>query len=265
VPLPTETPSRVLTSNTDAWDAALAAPAAPPVRRRRATPARLALTALSGLALGFVLVLAVVLTWAPRPTVPRTLPADSATVAPTAEAAPADDPSGNAIVQPPCLDVGAADCLVADPRLGAAIALLRGTSRGPALLETAAEARVALRVGTAPAGALAAFRSRARTVTVDGRLVRYSPRGLAAVLAHELSHVADWSKVGALFAGNTLSCYSTEASAFRTETAVWHDLAAGTAPADRLEEEVDAIAQGVDHGGPGFWLSLGSDYLDECT
>jgi hypothetical protein len=254
----------VLTSNTDAWDAALAAQAAPPPRRRP-TPARLVLTALSGLVLGFVLVLAVVLAWAPRPTVPRTLPAAPATIAPTAEAAPADDPSGNAIVQPPCLDVGAADCLVTDPRLGAAVALLRDAGRGPALLKTAAEARVAIRVGTAPPGALAAFRSRARTVTVDARLLRYSPRGLAAVLAHELSHVADWSKVGALFAGNTLSCYSTEASAFRTETAVWHDLAAGAAPADRLEEEVDAMAHGVDHGGPGFWLSLGSDYLDECA
>jgi hypothetical protein len=257
----------VLTSNTDAWDAALAAQAAQdvPPARRRPRPARLVLTALAGLALGFVLVLAILLAWAPRPTAPRTLPAAVATVAPTVEAAAADDPTGNAIVQPPCLDVGAADCLVADPRLGAAIALLRGTSRGPALLKTAAEGRVAIRVGTAPPGALAAFRSRARTVTVDARLVRYSPRGLAAILAHELSHVSDWSKVGALFAGNTLSCYSTEASAFRTETAVWDEIAGGTAPADRLEEEVDAMAQGVDLGGPGFWLSLGSDYLDECA
>jgi hypothetical protein len=174
-----------------------------------------------------------------------------------------DDVGGNAIVQSPCLDVGGGHCLDADPRLREAVDLLRGTSKGPDLLTTAAAANVHVRIGRAPTGALAAFRSRTRTVTMDTRLMQYSARGQAAVLAHELRHVADWSKVGGMFANNTLACYNTEASAFQTEAAVWSELRGDRPPADRLESQVEEIAQGVKRGDAKFWLELGGDYLEE--
>jgi hypothetical protein len=173
--------------------------------------------------------------------------------------------TGNRIVESPCLDVGAAHCLASDPTLKAPIELLRGTHEGPDLLKTTASAGVTIRAGTAPPGALAAFRHRSRAVTLDTRLLNYSARAQAAVLAHELRHVSDWSKLGPSFADNPLTCYGTEANAFHTEAAVWTELRGASGPADRLEQEVDTIAQGVQHGGAGFWLSLGGDYLDECA
>ena len=112
---------------------------------------------------------------------------------------------------------------------------------------------------------MAAFSSRTRSVTIDTRLLQYSPRAQAAVLAHELRHVSDWSRVGGMFGNNTLACYNTEASAFQTQAAVWSELRGDRPPADKLEYELEEITQGVKRGDVKFWLELGGDYLEECV
>jgi hypothetical protein len=173
-------------------------------------------------------------------------------------------PAGNAIVETGCFDVDAHACLSADPRLRAAVQLLQTTTRGVPLLRTAADAGVTIRIAAPPAGALASFRPRTKTITIGERLGRASPRAQAAVLAHELQHVADWTKVGRLF-GNAFNCYQTEASAFTTEAGVWRELRGDQAPTNSLESGIEAIARGVDSGKPNFWIGLASDYVDECV
>ena len=37
------------------------------------------------------------------------------------------------------------------------------------------------------------------------------------------------------------------------------------AAGDRLEANLDAIAEGVTSGDARFWLKLGGDYIDECV
>jgi hypothetical protein len=143
------------------------------------------------------------------------------------------------------------------------VALLETTSPGPQLLRTAADAGVRVRIGTVPPDALADFRPSTRTVTLGPKLKDATGRAQASVLAHELHHVADWSRVGPLF-NNSFNCYQTEASAFQTEAAVWTQLRGNTPPSDALESHLDDLAQGVQSGRSEFWIHLAGEYAHEC-
>jgi hypothetical protein len=174
-----------------------------------------------------------------------------------------DELLGNAIVRD-CFDVDTRNCLTANPRLHPALELLRTTSKGPGLLETAARAGVTIRLGPVPSDTMAFFRPSARAVTLSTTLASQSVRGQAAVLAHELRHVSDWAGIGRFAQSNSLSCYGGEASAFMTEIAVWHEVQGARPPIDALEIKEDDIATAMDTEGIGFWLHVGQLYHDQC-
>jgi hypothetical protein len=230
----------------------------PIVSQRRRWPAVLGIAAALAFLGGALVMLR---TSAPTPIVPRSAPpAAQAPEATSDESASA----GNTIVEPDCFSVDARDCLTADRRLLSAITLLRGTTRGGPLLRAAAESGVSIRVGTVPPRTLGMFRPSTRAVTIGSFVARSSARAQAAVLAHELRHVADW-KQGARLLDSTLNCYAREASAFQTEAAVWDEIKGSLAPSDAVESEVDDITQEIDAGHLDFWLWLGKDYHDECA
>jgi hypothetical protein len=176
----------------------------------------------------------------------------------------ATQPPGNAIIDD-CFHVaGTKNCLIATPRLHAALALLQTTTRGPGLLHTAVTSGISIQLASLPKGTLGYFRAKTRTVVVDTALAPLSTRGLAAVLAHELRHVSDWAGIGRIAQNSTLSCYSGEANAFTTEVAVWKELIGDRPPGDELEVKVDDIAHAMTEDGLGFWLRIGKLYHEEC-
>jgi len=200
----------------------------------------------------------------PTQTAAAPRPIAAATSTDTPQTTDAGSGDGSAIIRD-CFEVNDRNCVTANPKLHDALRLLMATSKGPALLENAAHVGVAVRIGSVPSSAVAIFNPSRHTVTVATHYASMSARGLAAVLAHELRHAANWSGVtGIVQPIGNWNCYSDEASAFSTEIAVWKEVKSDAAPADSLEAAEDAIAQAMDTRGVGFWVSMGNAYHSQC-
>lgn len=176
------------------------------------------------------------------------------------------DPPATAAAIPSCFEVARRACLHADAALADAVSTLARTSRGPALLSAAAEADVVVSRGAVVSHAWGQFRPSTRTVTLDPEVDSSRPQARAAVLAHELQHVADWARLGRALE-TTLGCYTTEADAFNTEAAVWAEQWNGhlPAPRDDLEQQLNAITELQAADPETFTRRLVELYAPECA
>lgn len=176
------------------------------------------------------------------------------------------DPPATASAVPSCFEVARNACLHADAALADAVSTLARTSRGPTLLAAAADAGVVVSRGAVVSHAWGQFRPATRTVTLDSGIDGSRPQARAAVLAHELQHVADWARLGRALE-TTLGCYATEANAFGTEAAVWSEQWGGNPPAPRddLEQQLNAITTLQAADPEAFARRLVELYAPECA
>lgn len=132
----------------------------------------------------------------------------------------------------PCWHIGPRPCFFADARLEGAVAELWSIEVGQQLLAMAAEHGAIVRTDHLPIGVYAVYRPASRMIVVDDRLtsgLEYGPRERAAILAHELQHVADHAAGRLVETG--LGCFANEEDAFRRQAEVWALLWQGRLPA----------------------------------
>ncbi len=193
---------------------------------------------------------------APAPTAPVFRPGPQ----PVPRSSPSATTSG-------CIDVGAGQCLNADPALSSTIGVLQQTSRGSQLLRTAANAGVVVVRAAVPSQAWADFRPDGLVVTIGTSTDGFSAQDRAPVLAHELQHASDLVLMGPAVMSTTRGCYTTEANAFGTEAAVWADIWQGRLPQPRnqLETELNAVTQAIATNPGAFVDQLLAVYHSECA
>lgn len=165
-----------------------------------------------------------------------------------------------------CIGVGARTCLRTDPALGGAVAALQTTPVGTDLLRTAADANVSVRVGQVAPNAWAQYTPRTRIVLLSREISGFSAQGQAAVLAHELQHAADWAQIGSSV-GTTQGCFDTEATAFRTQTAVWTAFYPRGLPraTNDLEQQLNNVSRSIQSNPDSFYRQLTQLYQRECA
>ena len=85
------------------------------------------------------------------------------------------------------------------------------------------------------------------------------------MLAHELTHVSDWTANAALLQ-TSQGCLSTEVHAFHTESATWLELAGSqTKPTNDLEREFTTISRAMATDPTGFINRLAAVYHSQCA
>jgi hypothetical protein len=139
----------------------------------------------------------------------------------------------------------------------------------PALAHIAAPLRtyqVPIDFGPLPAGAAASFHLRRNEITVSDRYRSSDPRALAAVLAHEATHAAQyWRRPEPTIGG--IKCYAWELEAFEAEITVWTTFFGSNgkpSPSDELERGLNALARFFHQDQDGFRRALRAAYAENC-
>jgi hypothetical protein len=163
-----------------------------------------------------------------------------------------------------CIQVGAEGCLLIDPWLASAVNALADLDEGRALLRIAAASGARLLRAPTADGLIASYTPATRVVTLDPALDRSSSWVRAAVLAHELQHVADVARNA--LDGSPDSCYAAETTAYRRQAAVWARLWQEHLPPtlDAPHAMLNTITLTVSRDPDGFARSLIQAYRSEC-
>jgi hypothetical protein len=162
------------------------------------------------------------------------------------------------------MDVGVGVPLEIDWLLVGALEEMRRASGGEELARVTAQSRARVITGNTPANVLGAFFPDRNLVIISSSLNSASAWARAAVLAHELDHVA-----GAA-AGNLptdpIQCLAFEASAFTTQAEVWAQLWENNLPRDvtGFHAELNNITRTVGHDPDAFTAQLIRLYGSDC-
>ena len=108
-------------------------------------------------------------------------------------------------------------------------------------------------------GAWGQYASRTDIITVNASAINESPRALASVLAHELTHALQNR-------GNQRDCVSGEVEAFLNQTVVWHKLWGDDPPhGTKLELQLsDLLHLYADQGEAGVRARVRNLYQQQC-
>jgi hypothetical protein len=131
-------------------------------------------------------------------------------------------------------------------------------------LKTAAHGGYVIHYGELPTNVLGLFRPGSHDVVISNFLKAYPALDRAPVLAHELTHVSDWTANSALLETSN-GCLSTEIHAFHAESATWLELAGQQKPANDLEREYSMISQAIATDPTGFMNRLAVVYHSQCA
>jgi hypothetical protein len=154
-----------------------------------------------------------------------------------------------------------------ESRATAALALLR-TSPATLPLGSTLDARgVAVRFAPLGQGIYARYNVAAQLIEIDPAWADADDETLAAVLAHEATHVQD-DMSGYLATGGASACLESEVRAFRTAASFWlaqFGPAGKPAPGSDLEVQLNRIAalQASDPGG--LERLVRQTYVDQCS
>lgn len=161
-----------------------------------------------------------------------------------------------------CLQVGAARCLSVASGMVEAVQALMATDVGPALLRTAADRRVRVRITRLDRGLEGQYSPATRTVAIARRLARRAVQVQALALAHELQHAGERPEDEA----TTEQCFASEEAAFRLEARVWPQLWGGQLPPDVDEyyREANDLVRQLARDPEGFARDIRDLYQDDC-
>jgi hypothetical protein len=162
------------------------------------------------------------------------------------------------------INVGAARPLEIDWILVGALEEMRRVSGGDRLAQVTAQSRVRVVTGNTPANVLGAYFPDRRLVIISSQLNGASAWARAAVLAHELDHVAG-AAAGNLPA-DPVQCLRFEASAFTTQAEVWAQLWQNNLPRDvtGIHAELNNITRLIGHDPEAFTAQLIRLYGSDC-
>jgi hypothetical protein len=166
----------------------------------------------------------------------------------------------------------------ADPALARALGVLAGVDEGRALLQALADGGVRLVVAVAVAPEvdgsnerLAEYRLTTRMIVLSPLVRGMEPATVAALLAHEASHVRDYAS-GTLAReqealGSVAACYTGEVRATLTELYVWqaiHGPMGRLRPSNEYEAFLDEALAGYYRDPEGYLAVVRALYAPLC-
>jgi hypothetical protein len=164
-----------------------------------------------------------------------------------------------------CVDLGGGMCVNATPDLAETITLVNHSATASGFLKTAARGGYVIHYGDLPTDVLGLFRPGPHDVVMSNVLKDFPALDRAPVLAHEVTHVSDWTANSALLQ-TSQGCLSTEVHAFHTESATWLELAGSqTKPSNDLEREYSMISKALATDPKGFTNQLAVAYHSQCA
>ena len=150
-----------------------------------------------------------------------------------------------------------------DDALGQPLDLLAANAAGHELAAALRSAGVQVSFEEVPAIAL--FTPIRLSVAINSSWRGADPKTLAAVLAHEASHLADY--LGGVDMRSPTGCYRTEYAAFEAQAQVWRAFYGpdGKAqPTTFLDLELNRILTEITQNAHGFAASIAATYRQEC-
>ena len=131
--------------------------------------------------------------------------------------------------------------------------LLSVPTYGPRFASVFAAKHPTIRVGTLPQDVNGEYDAETNTVTISDRLLTEDPGVVAAVLAHEMTHV---SHGAALLKDTPAQCIAEEVEAYGNESAVWQGM--WSVPPERTQEEqnLNYISMLLAQGGQSVLSSV---------
>ena len=195
-------------------------------------------------------------------------PASAAPVAPPPAANPRTPAPDDPLPAPSgtqCLDLGSGLCVNAEADLAETVSLVSHSKTASNFVNTAARGGYVIHWGDLPTDVLGLFRPGPHDVVMSNVLKNYPVVDRVPVLAHELTHVSDWTTNSGLLQTSN-GCLSTEIHAFHTEASMWQEVSGGQAkPANDLEREFTMIVQAIATDPKGFINRLAVVYHSQCA
>ena len=167
----------------------------------------------------------------------------------------------------PNAPVGAEDLPAYDPRVEAALELLEASPATDQLRTVLNNNDVAVHFLPLSPGVYARYSVTRHIIEIDDRWTDADDVALAAVIAHEATHVQD-AVSGYLASGGAPACIDSEVRAFRTSALFWigHYGASGKAePLNDLERQMNSVAQRQQEDPQGLEALVRQTYSQQCS
>ncbi|MBM4417473.1 MAG: hypothetical protein FJ033_04080 [Chloroflexi bacterium] len=153
---------------------------------------------------------------------------------------------------------------LSDPLLSAALEATRRSAIGRELLSRGKHEGIAFVWAPMAEEYGAMYSARASWIAINRRWVGAHPDAIAALIAHEVSHAADYAEGKPIWSGT--GCFETEFDAFRRQSEVWVQLDGLVRRArDDLDRQHSSITNLVRQGNDAFHSRISRLYERECA